>query len=117
MSAAKWRQWARESDAMERLIGLLLTSHRAQTGPSHLNAYRFKSGFTDSPACDACGAAFETRSHFLLECSVLEPLREPLHTAARAAGMFGPLHVGPLLNEPKLLKAIAKFVEASGRFA
>ncbi|KAJ7850793.1 hypothetical protein B0H14DRAFT_2581784 [Mycena olivaceomarginata] len=28
----------------------------------------FDSGFKDSPACDACGAAFETRTHFLLEC-------------------------------------------------
>jgi ribonuclease HI len=93
------------------------TLSQLRTGPSHLNAYRFKSGFTDSPACDACSAAFETRAHFLLECPILEPLRRPLHDAARAAGMFGPLHVGALLNDPKLLKATAKFVEASGRFA
>jgi hypothetical protein len=39
------------------------------------------------------------------------------HTAFKAAGIYGPLHVGPLLNDPKLLKATAKFVEASGRFA
>ncbi|KAJ7855011.1 hypothetical protein B0H14DRAFT_2174210, partial [Mycena olivaceomarginata] len=88
-----------------------------RTGPSHLNAYRFKSGFIASSACDACGAARETRSHYLLECPVLKPLRPPLHTAFKAAGMYGPLHVGPLLNDPKLLKATAKFVEASGRFA
>ncbi|KAF8143011.1 hypothetical protein K438DRAFT_1634433, partial [Mycena galopus ATCC 62051] len=87
-----------------------------RTGPSHLNVYRFKSGFIDSPACDACGATFETQAHFLLECPVLEPLCQPLHDTARAAGLFGPLLVGPLLNEPKLLKASAKFVEASGRF-
>jgi hypothetical protein len=82
-----------------------------------LNAYRFKSGFIASPACDACGVARETRSHYLLECPVLEPLCPPLHAAFKAAGMYGPLHVGPLLNDPKLLKATAKFVEASGRFA
>src|ERR1700761_2667846 len=74
------------------------------------------------PWCQASQEHFiflisETRAHFLLECPVLEPLRQPLHDAARAAGTFGPLHVGPLLNDPKLLKACAKFVEASGRFA
>ncbi|KAJ7841802.1 hypothetical protein B0H14DRAFT_2782179, partial [Mycena olivaceomarginata] len=49
-------------------------------GASHLNAYRYKSGFIASPACDACGVARETRSHYLLECPVLEPLRPP-HTS------------------------------------
>jgi hypothetical protein len=103
------------SESIQRKTSSTLSQLR--TGPSHLNAYRFKSGFIDSPACDVCGATFETRAHFLPECPVLEPFRQPLHDAARAAGMFGPLHVGPLLNDPNLLKASAKFVEASGRFA
>ncbi|KAF7372215.1 reverse transcriptase [Mycena venus] len=87
-----------------------------RTGPSHLNASRFKSGFISSPACDACGAAYETRAHFLLECQAWEPLRKPLHSAAKEAGLFGPLHVSPLLCEPKLLRAVSNFVEATGRF-
>ena len=87
-----------------------------RTGPSHLNAYRFKSGFVPSPACEACGAAYETRAHFLLECSAWEPLRRTLHSAAKEAGLFGPLHVLSLLCEPKLLRAVAAFIEATGRF-
>ncbi|KAJ7144683.1 hypothetical protein C8R46DRAFT_810996, partial [Mycena filopes] len=89
---------------------------RLRTGPSHLNAHRHKSGFTDSPACEACGAAYETRAHFLLECPALEHLRQPLHDAARRAGHFGTLHLTTLLNEPKTLKAMAVFIHASGRF-
>jgi hypothetical protein len=90
------------------------TIAQLRTGQSYLNAYRFKAGFIDSPACDACGAPFETRAHFLLECPVWEPLRQPLHRASKAAGLFGPLHLTPLLSNPKLLKATAKFVESKG---
>ncbi|KAJ7798198.1 hypothetical protein B0H14DRAFT_3157041 [Mycena olivaceomarginata] len=48
--------------------GTSATISQLRMGPSHLNAYCFKSGFIASPACDACGAARETRSHYLLEC-------------------------------------------------
>jgi hypothetical protein len=85
-------------------------------GPSFLNAHRFKSGFTPSPACEACGAAFETRAHYLLDCPAWEHLRRPLHEASRTAGCFGPLHLTPLLADPKLLKPLAKFIESTGRF-
>ncbi|KAJ7499613.1 hypothetical protein FB451DRAFT_1205969 [Mycena latifolia] len=87
-----------------------------RTDFSFLNAHRAKSGFIPSAACDACGAAFETRAHFLLECPVWEPLRQPLHAASRTAGLFGPLHLAPLLSHPKLLKSMGKFVEATRRF-
>ncbi|KAJ6574076.1 hypothetical protein B0H19DRAFT_851912, partial [Mycena capillaripes] len=43
------------------------------TGPTFLNAHRHKSGFINSPYCDACGAAFETRAHYFLECPAWEP--------------------------------------------
>ncbi|KAJ7116755.1 hypothetical protein C8R46DRAFT_827896, partial [Mycena filopes] len=89
---------------------------RLRTGPSHLNAHRHKSGFTNSAACDACGAPFETRAHFLLECPALEHLWQPLHDAARSAGHFGPLHLSTLLGEPKMLKSMGAFIQASGRF-
>ncbi|KAJ7695873.1 hypothetical protein B0H16DRAFT_1750515 [Mycena metata] len=89
---------------------------RLCTGPSHLNAYCHKSGFTNSPACEACGEAFETRAHYLLQCPVLEPLRQPLHDTAMRAGLVGSLHVSTLLSEPKVLKALGTFIEASGRF-
>ncbi|KAJ6589577.1 hypothetical protein B0H19DRAFT_922437 [Mycena capillaripes] len=53
------------------------TLAQLRTGPSHLNVHRFKSGFTDSPACNACGAPFETRAHFLLERPVWNPSANP----------------------------------------
>ncbi|KAJ6514382.1 hypothetical protein C8R47DRAFT_920978, partial [Mycena vitilis] len=87
-----------------------------RTGPSQLNEYRFKAGFIASPSCMACGAAVETRAHYILECPAWEPHRQPLHHACRTIGLYGPLHLSPLLNEPKLLKAFAKFIEATGRF-
>jgi ribonuclease HI len=89
---------------------------RLRTGPSHLNAHRHKSGFIQSPACEACGEPFETRAHYLLQCPTLEPLRQPLHDAAKRAGHYGSLHVSPLLSEPKVLKALGVFIEASRRF-
>jgi ribonuclease HI len=102
------------SSSMSRKVSSTISQLR--TGPSFLNAHRFKSGFTDSPACDACGAAFETHAHFLLDCPAWEPLRQPLHVASRAAGLFGPLHISPLLTNPKLLKPFSKFVEDTERF-
>ncbi|KAJ7776420.1 hypothetical protein B0H16DRAFT_1879724 [Mycena metata] len=89
---------------------------RLRTGPSYLNAHRHKSGFVQSPACEACGEPFETRAHYLLQCPVLEPFRQPLHDAARSAGHFGSLHVSTLLTEHKTLKALGAFIEASARF-
>ncbi|KAJ6556099.1 hypothetical protein B0H19DRAFT_947973, partial [Mycena capillaripes] len=86
------------------------------TGHTFLNANRFKSGFVNSPSCDACGAVYETRAHFLLKCPIWEPFCRPLHTASHKARFFGPLHLTPLLSEPKILKAIAGFIEATGRF-
>ncbi|KAJ7619975.1 hypothetical protein DFH06DRAFT_1010832, partial [Mycena polygramma] len=87
-----------------------------RTDFSFLNATRFKSGFIQSPACEACGAAHETRAHFLLECPAWEPFRKPLHDASSSAGIFGPLHVSPLLTNPKLLTSLGKFIDATGRF-
>ncbi|KAJ7032101.1 hypothetical protein C8F04DRAFT_1262268 [Mycena alexandri] len=89
---------------------------RLRTGPSHLNAHRFKSGFIVSPACEACGDPSESRAHYLLQCLPLEPLRQPLHDATRSAGHFGSLHIATLLSEPKVFKALGAFIEASGRF-
>ncbi|KAJ6566864.1 hypothetical protein B0H19DRAFT_940234, partial [Mycena capillaripes] len=92
------------------------TISQLRTNFSPLNAYRFKVGFVDSPSCDVCRAAAETLAHYILECPTWEPLHEPLHGACREVGLFGPLHLSPLLSHPKLLKAFASFVEATGRF-
>ncbi|KAJ7140421.1 hypothetical protein C8R46DRAFT_808956, partial [Mycena filopes] len=89
---------------------------RLRTGPSHLNAYRHKSGFVNSPSCASCGSPYETRGHYLLDCPALEHLRSPFYAAARAAGHFGSLHTSTLLTEPKLLSATGAFILASGRF-
>ncbi|KAJ7695893.1 hypothetical protein B0H16DRAFT_1275893, partial [Mycena metata] len=86
------------------------------TGPSHLNTHHHKSGFIQSPACEACGEPFETRVHFILQCPAFEHLRQPLHDAARRAGHFGSLHLSTLLAEPKTFKALGTFSEATARF-
>ncbi|KAJ7156615.1 hypothetical protein C8R46DRAFT_833811, partial [Mycena filopes] len=87
-----------------------------RTDASPLNAYRYKIGVVESPRCEHCGAASETRAHYVLECPRWEPFCQPLHTACREVGLFGSLHLSPLLNHPKLLKPLATFVEATGRF-
>ncbi|KAJ7137944.1 hypothetical protein C8R44DRAFT_868306 [Mycena epipterygia] len=86
------------------------------TGFTFLNADWAKSDFVDSAACKVCGDPFETRTHFLLECQSWEPACHQLYTPSRSAGLFGSLHVAPLLSHPKLLKALRKFVEATDQF-
>ncbi|KAJ7679876.1 hypothetical protein B0H17DRAFT_1333920 [Mycena rosella] len=88
-----------------------------RTGFSHLNADRFRTGLIDSPTCEDCGAPYETRAHFILECPVWEPLCQPLHLASRELGHFGSLHLSPLLTHPKLLTCMSKFMEVTRRFA
>jgi hypothetical protein len=51
--------------------------------------YRHKAGFVASPACEVCGAAVESRAHYLLECPAWEPHRQPLHAASRSGGRLG----------------------------
>ncbi|KAJ7029710.1 hypothetical protein C8F04DRAFT_1398250 [Mycena alexandri] len=103
------------SSSLSRKMSSAVAQLRTDFSP--LNAYRFKAGLTNSPACDACGAAKESRAHFILDCPVWEPHRQPLYGACYAAGFFGSLHLAPLLNEPKVLTAFSKFLDATGRFA
>ncbi|KAJ7266516.1 hypothetical protein C8J57DRAFT_1510632 [Mycena rebaudengoi] len=74
-------------------------------------------GFIASPACDACGTPFETRSHFLLACPAWEHLRPPgpLYRASMEAGSFGALLLSTLLNDNLLINPMAKFLELTGR--
>ncbi|KAJ7152594.1 hypothetical protein C8R43DRAFT_886247 [Mycena crocata] len=88
-----------------------------RTSFTFLNADCFKSGFIESPVCDACGAPYETRAHYVLECPAWEHLRQPLHAVSWSAGLTGSLHLGPLLSHPKILKEMGKFIEATGRFS
>ncbi|KAJ7892334.1 hypothetical protein B0H14DRAFT_2335405 [Mycena olivaceomarginata] len=83
------------SDTLARKTSSVITQLR--TGPCPLNEYRFKAGFTNSPACEACGAATETRVHFILECPRWDPFRQPLYVAARE---LGPLHLSPYSRIP-----------------
>ncbi|KAJ7924306.1 hypothetical protein B0H13DRAFT_2580657 [Mycena leptocephala] len=76
------------SSSMSRKTSSLISQLR--TGPSPLNHYRHKAGFIASPACEACGAASETRANFILECPAWEPHRQPLHSACRKVDTFGP---------------------------
>ncbi|KAJ7652480.1 hypothetical protein DFH06DRAFT_995326, partial [Mycena polygramma] len=90
---------------------------RLRTDFSELNAHRSRCRLTNSPACDACGAAFETRTHFLLHCPAWEHLRSALQLASYKAGLLGAVDVGSLLNHPKLLKAVTQFIVATRRFS
>ncbi|KAJ7024995.1 hypothetical protein C8F04DRAFT_1269741 [Mycena alexandri] len=87
-----------------------------RTDASPLNAYRHNIGAIGSPRCEACGAANETRAHYVLECPRWEPYRQPLHVACRKVGLFGSIHLSPILSNPKLLGPLAGFVEATKRF-
>ncbi|KAF8144323.1 hypothetical protein K438DRAFT_1992965 [Mycena galopus ATCC 62051] len=87
-----------------------------RTDFSLLNAHRFRCRLTDSPACPACGAPYETRAHFLLQCPTWEPFRIALQSASYSAGLLGAVGVRPLLNEPLLLKATVAFIHKTGRF-
>ncbi|KAJ7889062.1 hypothetical protein B0H14DRAFT_3712370 [Mycena olivaceomarginata] len=62
---------------------------RLRTDFSALNAHRFRCRLAPSPSCDACGAASETRAHFLLHCPAWEHLRPPLQMASYGAGLLG----------------------------
>lgn len=102
------------SSTLSRKISSSISQLR--TGFSFLNAHRFKSHLVDSPSCPSCGASFETRAHYLLDCPAWEPFRQPLHDACKPIGLFGSLHLTPLLSHPALLIPVGKFVEATGRF-
>lgn len=81
-----------------------------------LNAHLFRCRLAPSPACDACGAPKETRAHFLLHCPAWEHLRQPLQFASYNAGVLGAVDVRTLLNHPKLLKPVIKFITDTHRF-
>ncbi|KAJ7823371.1 hypothetical protein B0H13DRAFT_1659101, partial [Mycena leptocephala] len=88
-----------------------------RTDFSQLNAHCFRSRLTPSPACEACGAASETRTHYLLYCPAWEHLRPPLQLASYSAGILGAVDVRTLLNHPRLLKPIIQFTHRTNRFS
>jgi ribonuclease HI len=87
-----------------------------RTNFSQLNAHPFKCRLTPSAACDACGAASETRAHFLLHCPAWESLRPPLQAASYSAGILCAVDVRTILNHPKLLKPTIHFINLTNRF-
>ncbi|KAF8176381.1 hypothetical protein K438DRAFT_1436261, partial [Mycena galopus ATCC 62051] len=82
-----------------------------------LNAHRFRCRLTNSPMCPACGAPYETRAHFLLQCPIWEPFRIHLQSASYSAGLLGAVSIQSLLHEPALLKATMAFIHKTGRFS
>ncbi|KAF7372330.1 reverse transcriptase [Mycena venus] len=87
-----------------------------RTDFSALNAHRFRCRLAPSPACEACGAPWETRAHFLLHCPAWEYLRPPLQLASFKAGVLGSIDVRMLLNHLKLLKLVISFIAQMHRF-
>ncbi|KAJ7671753.1 hypothetical protein B0H17DRAFT_194528 [Mycena rosella] len=63
-----------DSDLSRSAISVVF---QLQTDFSALNARRFALRQTESPRCSACGAASETRAHFLLHCSAWDGYRAP----------------------------------------
>ncbi|KAF8202812.1 hypothetical protein K438DRAFT_1581037, partial [Mycena galopus ATCC 62051] len=87
-----------------------------RTDFSSLNANKFRCQLTDSPACDTCGAARETRAHFLLHCPAWEPFRPALQRASYAAGVLGAIKVCSLLSHRDLLLPVTVFINNTNRF-
>ncbi|KAJ7030605.1 hypothetical protein C8F04DRAFT_1113029 [Mycena alexandri] len=101
------------SSASRATISLI---SRLRTDFSELNAHRFRCRLSPSPACESCGAAYETRAHFLLHCPAWDHLRPALQHASYSAGILGAVDVPSLLHHPKLLKTVAQFIANTGRF-
>ncbi|KAJ7162461.1 hypothetical protein C8R46DRAFT_818991, partial [Mycena filopes] len=89
---------------------------RLRTDFSGLNAHRFRCRLSPTAACTSCGAAFETRAHFLLHCPAWDRFRPALQHASYTAGILGAVDVSTLLGHPKLLKAVSQFITDTGRF-
>ncbi|KAF8218179.1 hypothetical protein K438DRAFT_1480594, partial [Mycena galopus ATCC 62051] len=87
-----------------------------RTGFSALNAHRFRCCLTPSPACDACGAPNETRTHYLLHCPAWDRFRCPLQDTSYAAGILGAVDLRTLLNHPDLVMPVVRFIAHTGRF-
>ncbi|KAJ6531384.1 hypothetical protein DFH09DRAFT_1326541 [Mycena vulgaris] len=88
-----------------------------RTNFSALNAHRFRCRLAPSPVCDACGAAKETRAHYLLHCPAWEHLRPPLEYTSYSAGILGAVDVRTLLSHPKLLKPVVNLILRTRRFS
>ncbi|KAJ7185948.1 hypothetical protein C8R46DRAFT_881929, partial [Mycena filopes] len=84
---------------------------------SELNAHRFRCRLSPSAACDACGAAYETRAHYLLHCPAWDRFRPALQRASYSVGLLGSVDLRSLLSHPKLLKPIVRFITDTRRFS
>ncbi|KAJ7876412.1 hypothetical protein B0H13DRAFT_2347633 [Mycena leptocephala] len=64
-----------------------------RTDFSALNYHHFRCRLALSPACEASGAAKETRAHFLLHCPAWDHWRPPLQHASYSACVLGAVDV------------------------
>jgi hypothetical protein len=83
-----------------------------RVGHAPLNQYLHRFKRVDSPHCPACGHFKETLEHFLLFCPSYEHERWLIKNAI---GGYLP-KIARLLTDPKLLRPLANFIEASGRY-
>ncbi|EIW75938.1 hypothetical protein CONPUDRAFT_25691, partial [Coniophora puteana RWD-64-598 SS2] len=84
-----------------------------RSGHSHLNGFlsRFVPDIT--PTCLACGTASESVHHFLVACPSHRVHRDRLKMKL---GARRSLDVNTLLSDPKALRPLFAFINATGRF-
>ena len=83
-----------------------------RVGHALLNQYLYRFKKVDSPQCPACGHPKETPEHFLLQCPKYAHKRWPLLNQTRGR----PPKFTVLLSNPKYLKPLANYMDATGRF-
>lgn len=80
-----------------------------------LNTYLKRIGRAASTRCPACGAEEETIDHFLLDCPNYAHERWALNKQAVKIGKQ--LTMDTIIGEQEMLEALARYIEATHRFA
>lgn len=84
-----------------------------RSGHAPLNGHLHRIRVKDSPICEACGGAYETVKHFLLDCPATNGYRRPMLSAL---GLASRPEIKYLLGHRKAIKPVFKFIERTRRF-
>ena|SRR3979490_623013 len=99
--------YAKLSQGMPRRHTSILIQLR--TGHAGLNKHLHRIGKVNTPMCAACERAEETMHHFLFRCLAYAEQRRELEHALRR----GATSVATLLNRPRAMKHLFKYVSGS----
>ena len=108
-SSQKYLKYISSDDIPRKIAS---TIFQLRVGHVPLNRYLHRFKITDSAQCPACGHLKEKPEHYLLHCPKYVHERWPIHTLA--GGRLPNLE--KLLSSPKLLKPLANYIQATGRF-